>query len=364
MFPILMGKIVSIYDKISGNIIYNLVNAKTLIDFQGSGMNAEKAIEGAAGIKKALTGTLGFNTKLNLIVYPDFNEMMKSVKGNLEFNIKKGAFGSIGRFEGFLSADNLITNTFLKNTVSSVSKAAGLSNTAIFETLEGKMTLSNGWANLNPIKSAGPSLCYYITGKYNLINGTTNVSILGKLEEQMVGKLGVLGQISADKVIGSTGAKILRFITMNPAGEKTAEIPDLTSGSKNFQEFKVTFNGGIESKSSVKSFKWLSKVDYDAIEKQSIKESLGNIKSSLNMDVQTTVDNVKNNINTQKQQIKDTTAQIKNSADEIKNLFKSIKKQPAAAETPSQSAQTTTPSEAAQQTQTSQAETTPAETTE
>lgn len=314
--------------KINGNIIYNLANAKTYIDFHGTGMNAEKAIEGAAGIKKALTGTLAFDTKLNLVVYPDFNEMMKSIKGDLCFSIKKGAFGTIGRFEGFLNADNIITNVLLKNTVAAISKATGLANTGLFEILEGKMKLADGWATLAPVKSAGPTLCYYVIGKYNLINGSANLVILGKLEAEMVSKLGVFGNLSADKIIGTTAAKILRILTTNPAGEKTDEIPALTSGSTNFQEFKVNFNGGVESKSSVKSFKWLSKVDYDALEKQSIKESLENIKSSVNTDIKTTVEDIQNNINTQKQQIKDTKEQIKNSADEIKNLFKSLKSQP------------------------------------
>ncbi len=338
--------------KINGNIIYNLISTKTFVDFHGSGMDAEKAIEGAAGIKKALTGTLGFNTKLNLFVYPDFNQMMKSIKGDLDFSIKKGAFGSIGRFESFLGANNIITNTLLKNTVAAVSKATGLANAALFDSLEGKMTLANGWVDLKLIKSAGPKLCYYITGKYNLINGTTNVVILGKLEEQMVAKLGVLGQLSADKVIGTAAARILKYLTMNPAGEKTSEIPALTSGSTKFQEFKVTFNGGIESKSSIKSFKWLSKVDYNALEKQSIKESLESVKSSVNTDIKTTVDNVTNTINTQKQQIKDTKEQIKNSAEEIKNLFKSVKKQettpsPAVEKSVPEEPKTNTPAEPA-----------------
>ena len=39
-------------------------------------------------------------------------------------------------------------------------------------------------------------------------------------------------------------------------GEKVQEIPALTNGSTNYKDFKVSFNGGIESTSSIKSFKW------------------------------------------------------------------------------------------------------------
>ena len=73
--------------KINGNIIYNLNNAKTTVDFKGEGLNAEKAVYGGTGIKNALTGTLGFDTKLTLTV-ADYNDMMKSMHGNLNFEIK------------------------------------------------------------------------------------------------------------------------------------------------------------------------------------------------------------------------------------------------------------------------------------
>jgi hypothetical protein len=231
--------------KVNGNLVYNLSNAKTKISFSGSGLDAESAIEGAAGIKNALTGTLAFNTNLTLTVL-EYNEMLKSIKGKLDFNIKKGAFGSIGRFEGFLGAANITQNYFLKNTVNALSDAAGLATTAQFNLLEGNLNLSDGWANLNPVKITGPSLCYYITGKYNLVNGTTNVIILGRLDAPMVAKLGALGTLNMSSIIGDKAANVLRILTTNPLNEKTENIPALSNGSKNYQDFKVSFNCGVD----------------------------------------------------------------------------------------------------------------------
>ena len=310
--------------KFNGNIIYNLTNAKTSVDFHGSNMNAEKAIEGAAGIKKAMTGTLGFNTKLTLTVL-DYNSMIKSMKGNLDFNIKNGAFGTIGKFESLLNANNLITNTLLKNTVASISKATGLATTGEFESIIGNMTFSNGWADLKSIKSAGKSLCYYVTGKFNLLNFTTNVNILGRLDAPMISKLGILGEMSAEKILGAKIASVVKLFTTNPAGEKVSEIPALTNGSTNYKDFKVTFNGGIESTSSVKSFKWLSNPDMSEFEQKSVKETIKDIKSAVNTDVKTTVNSVNETINNQKQAIKDAKEAINSTKEEYKNLFKSLK---------------------------------------
>ena len=310
--------------KVNGNIVYNLSNAKTKISFKGQGLDAESAIEGAAGIKNALTGNLGFDTNLTLTVL-DYNSMIKSMKGNLDFDIKKGAFGTIGRFEGFLGASNITQNYFLKNTVNALSNAAGLATTAQFDLLNGKITLSDGWANLNPVKSAGPSLCYYITGKYNLTNGTTNVNILGRLDAPMVAKLGALGTLDMSDIIGDKAASILKILTSNPQGEKTELIPALTNGSTNTQEFKILFNGGVDSKSSIKTFKWLKNADMTNQKSQTVKDIADSIKEAYKTDITTTKEEINNAIEAEKQKIRNTKEQINTTKDDFKNLWKSIK---------------------------------------
>jgi len=310
--------------KINGDIVYNLSNANTKLKFRGSGLNAEQAIEGAAGIKNALSGTLGFDTNLTLTVL-EYNEMIKSIKGNLNFDIKKGAFATIGRFEGFLGAGNITENYFLKNTVNALSDAAGLATTAQFDALDGSLTLSDGWANLNPIKSAGPSLCYYITGKYNLINGTTNVNILGRLDAPMVAKLGALGTLNMSKLIGDKAASVLKILTSNPQTENTDLIPDLTNKSTNYQDFKVIFNGGIDSKSSIKSFKWLKNADTTELEPQTIKDVVDNVKDAYKTDINTTKEEWNNKVEQKKKEINDVKDQINTTKDDFKNLWKSIK---------------------------------------
>ena len=310
--------------KINGNIIYNLSNAKTKINFKGSGMDAESAIEGASGIKNALTGTLGFNTNLTLTVL-EYNAMIKSMKGDLSFDIKKGAFGTIGRFEGFLGASNITQNYFLKNTVNALSNAAGLATTAQFDVLEGKMTFSDGWANLNTVKSAGPSLCYYITGKYNLNNGTTNVNILGRLDAPMVAKLGPLGTLNMSNILGDKAASVLKILTTNPQGEKTSEIPALTNKSTNYQDFKISFNGGVDSKSSIKSFKWLTTADLTNQQSQTVTDVVDSVKNAYKSDINTTKEEINNTIEQKKQEIENAKNQINTTKEDFKNLWNSIK---------------------------------------
>lgn len=313
--------------KISGNIIYNLKTAKTVINFSGQEMDAAKAIQGAVGIKNALSGKLNFSAKLDLKAL-DYNEMMQSLKGNLTFKVKNGAFGSIGRIENLLHANNIINNSILKTTVDTLTKTVGLADAAKFDYIDGNLNFSNGWADLKPIKSSGPVLAYFVTGKYNLLNGTTNVNVLGRLDAQIVAKLGPIGELSADKLLkyipkfGSLTANIVKNLTTNPKGENTASIPALTTGSTNYKDFKVVFNGGLDSTSSIKSFKWLTDVDLSAIETKSTAETIKDIKKAVNEDFSNTLQSVTDTIKSSKEEFNATKDQIKNSADEILKLFK------------------------------------------
>ena len=327
--------------KFEGDIIYNLATLKTNVDFKGWGMDADEAIYGSAGIKHALSGTLEFDTKLNLFVYPEYDRMMRSIKGNLNFKIVKGAFGSIGRIEHFFHAPNIVKNNILKNTVSTISNLAGIKSSAEFAFLSGSMTLSNGWANLDNVKSAGASIAYFVTGKYNLLNGTANVVILGRLNNKIVKLLGPIGELSAEKilsyipVLGDLTKTMAQTMTEDPDKERISEIPELTETVSGHKAFKVIYNGGLESTSSVKSFKWLTKSDTSELEQKSLSETIKSLKPSVNTDVKDTVTGVKDIIKsvkttgeTMKNDTKSDLQDLKNSVNDIKNLFKSVKTTP------------------------------------
>ena len=303
--------------KINGNIIYNMSDFNTTVDFHGAGMNAEKAVKGAVGISNALTGTLGFDTKLTLKAV-DYEEMMRSMRGKLTFKVENGSFGNIGRLENFFGASNIIGNALLKTTVATLSNLSAVKNTAKYDYITGDMTFSNGWANLNSIKSTGATLAYFVYGKLHLVNMSTNLTILGRLDQSVVALLGPVGELSADKLLsaipkfGSLTSSIVNTLTTNPKGERVSEIPKLSNGSESYKDFKVVFNGGLDSSNSIKSFKWLTVVDTSALEpQQNMVETIKSLKTTVGDDIDNVIDTVKS----QKEA-------LKNTANELKSLFK------------------------------------------
>lgn len=312
--------------KIDGNISYNISNGHTCIDFKGAGMNAEKAIAGAAGLKNALSGKLNFDAKVTLYGATD-KEMMKNLKGTASFDISDGALGNIGRFENMLLAQNLQSNSIIKAAVNSVSALPVIKNTAQFRTIKGNLSFANGWANLNPVTTTGPSMAYYITGRYNLLNATANVTVLGRISAEVVSLLGPLGDLSVSKLtsyipkFGTLTGNLINALTSDPKKEKIALIPALSSGNTNYKDFKVVFNGGVESKNSVKSFKWLSNCDTSAIEKKTVQEQVQETKQAVKDAVQQKVDAYNTKKQEQKEQAQEAQQQMKDAVEGLKNLF-------------------------------------------
>ena len=313
--------------KIDGNISYNISNGHTGIDFKGSGMNAEKAIAGAAGLKNALSGKLNFDANLTLHGATD-KEMMKNLKGTASFDISDGALGNIGRFENMLLAQNLQSNSIIKAAVNSVSALPVIKNTAQFKTIKGNLSFANGWANLNPVTTTGPSMAYYITGHYNLLNATANVTVLGRISAEVVSLLGPLGDLSVSKLtsyipkFGALTGNLINALTSDPKKEKISSIPALSSGNTNYKDFKILFNGGVESKNSVKSFKWLSTCDTSAIEKKTVQEQVQETKQAVKDAVQQKVDAYNTKKQEQKEQAQEAQQQMKDAVEGLKNLFK------------------------------------------
>jgi len=314
--------------KVAGNVAYNIAKNSAAVDFKGSGLNALKAIEGAAGLKNALSGTLGFNADVSLNLANE-TEMMRSLKGKVSFDIADGAFMNIGRLENLLFADNITSNSVMKAAVNSIVSLPTIKNTAHFKTITGDMSFNNGWANLTSIKTSGPSMSYYITGRYNLLNATANVAILGRLSADVVKVLGPVGELSVDKLtsylpkFGHLTSTVIKTMTTNPRGEKVSEIPVLSSGNTNYKDFKVSFNGGVDSKSSVKSFKWLSTCDTSAIEGMTLKEQIQTTKQAVQEAHQNRMNEFKNSLEEARKQNEANRQQMQNIQNNLKNLFKS-----------------------------------------
>lgn len=253
------------FGKFGGNISYDFRRQKTYINLKGRGLSANSALIGLTGRDDDIHGQLDFDSNISM-AGTDKNELLRSLKGGTRFIISNGQMGVLGKFEHLLYAQNIVSNTVFRTTLNGIAKAITVKNTGVFKSMKGQITYSDGWVNINKVKTYGPSMSLYITGRYYLLGHTANLIILGRISDDVVRVLGPIGEFSMDKVIsyipkiGEITAFFASQFTTNPVYENTSQIPYLTPKTEfPTKEFKVIIDGDTKAQNSVKSFKWLAR---------------------------------------------------------------------------------------------------------
>ncbi len=248
---------------IEGDLSYNLQYLRLKTKLKGKGMNANSAVTAFMGLKDQMNGNLNFNADITLSGATE-KQQMQSLKGTASFVILDGQMGSLGQFEHFLYAQNLLSQSFIKTSIGSAVSKLAPKNTGKFTKMSGDIGLSNGWAQIVKLTSTGPNMSLYLTGKYNLLTNYANIDILGNISQDVANSLGAVGELSLEKItsnipkFGMTMSKMISGYNITTSNENLKKIPQLsTDNSETPKSFKVKIDGNIESISAVKSFMWL-----------------------------------------------------------------------------------------------------------
>ena len=253
------------FGKIAGDVSYDLQHKKTTMNLQGRGLSANSALKALTGKNYDINGQLDFDNDTSMVGLSK-NELLGSLKGNTNFIISNGKMGALGKFEHLLYAQNIVSNNFFKASLNVIAKAITVKNTGVYKYMKGQITFADGGANVARVKTSGPSMSLYMRGKYHMIDNKANLTILGRISDDVVRVLGPIGEFSVDKAIssipkvGEITTFLLSQFSTNPTYENIYEIPYLTPKTElPTKEFKVIIEGEIQKQSSVKSFKWLAR---------------------------------------------------------------------------------------------------------
>lgn len=331
--------------KLNGDVSMNIFTSAMKVKVSGKGFNANNAITDCAAIKNLVFGTLDFNANVTL-KGATYIEQMRTLNGVADFTIKNGQFGTLGRFETFLAADNLVSVTVVSSKIGGLINKVSPHNTSNFDKLTGNVTFKNGLMTIKEIKSTGKNMSLYVTGTMNLVNNYANIVVLGRISPEITSLLGPLNQLNPIRLLqsnSSTWAQIsARFLkALNQIGlpSEIAKIPALSTATEDAltSKFVVKINGNVERpQSAVKSFKWLSsQSDMTKAENAiSPKETVKNIVKTIPQAKQEVVEQVKQ-IVPKKEVAKDN---FKNMG---KNMLKNLLTTPSASTSSSSSSSTT-----------------------
>lgn len=251
----------------NSDISMNIFTSAMKIKATGASMNADKTITACAGMKGAVFGTLGFNADITL-KGADYIQQMKTLNGKADFTITNGQFGTLGRFETFLRADNLVSNAFIATKAGTLINKVSPHNTAEFDNLKGKVTFRNGLMTISEIASAGKNMSMYIVGKMNLVNNNADMTVFGRISPQITSLLGPLNQLNPVNILKSYDSTwavvtvgVLKSLNQVATPVEINKIPSLIpyQNDELTSKFIVKINGNVEKPQKiVKSFKWLS----------------------------------------------------------------------------------------------------------
>lgn len=252
------------FGEIAGNGSYDFTRKKTSANLQGRGLSADLAMKGLTGKDDDIHGQLDFDSDISFAGATK-NEILRSLKGHTNFIISNGKMGMLGKLEHLLYAQNIVSNSIFRASLNLVAKALTVKNTGSYKYMKGQLSFNNGWVNIKKIKTSGPSMSLYLTGRYYLPEDFASITMLGRLSDDVVRILGPIGEFSVSKAIasipkiGEISSYYIGQMTTNPNYENTSEIPDLTPKTEfPTKEFKVIIDGDVHKQSSVKSFKWIS----------------------------------------------------------------------------------------------------------
>lgn len=265
---------------VNGTITYNVATTAIKADIKGKGVNANNIVTVFAALKDQVMANADFSANLTL-KGATYEEQMNSLNGKVNFEMKDGQLGSLGRFETFLKAGNLVSEGFIATKIGGLVNTIAPYNTGKFSYLNGDLNIKNGVAVLESVKMSGPHMSLLLTGDVNILSMIAKINLTGSLSPEIVSALGPITNLSVGKLasyIPQFGTSIAEALNKYNAAANSAElakIPALTPEKTGTQSFKVVINGNLNNPASaVKTLQWLNTAEKIQEEEQNLLESV------------------------------------------------------------------------------------------
>ncbi len=302
--------------RVRGNISVNLLSMLLNIAVQGNGVDVEKALLDAAGMKDTLSGKASFDTDISLSG-TTFEEQIKSLKGRVNFTVKDGQFGPFGKLENLIIAENIRESQLFQTALGGIISGLTTIDTTHFAELNGTLNFNEGICNIDPITSLGSILSLYISGDFDILRNYADMSVRARMASLVSNLLGPIGAINPANLINSaaslnivTAKAFSIFCVMVPEEEINA-IPSFANKyvDNAATKFQLVVRGDAAKPFSlVKSFKWLATES----EYENAVEYVNSIPEPVEGSEATTIDEV----------VQEVEAEKKTLRYKIKNLFK------------------------------------------
>ena len=251
---------------VDGNIAVNLLSMFLDIDVKGRNIDVDKAMRDACAMKDTLSGTAQFVADLTLSGVT-LEEQMKSLKGNVEFNVKDGQFGPFAKIENLILAENIRESQFFQTALGGIISGLLTIDTTHFSDLSGKISFNDGICHLEPVTSLGNILSLHIFGDFDLLRNYADMKVRARMASLISNLLGPLGAINPANLLNNAAS--LNIVTAKAFSIFCEMVPEeelelLPSFANSYVDnaatkFQIVVRGDVAKPLTlVKSFKWLA----------------------------------------------------------------------------------------------------------
>lgn len=241
---------------ISGEMDYDLSSKFLNINMAGKGIDIKTSLYDLCKISDNIAGKADFNANISLYT-GTYNQSLKSLSGKVNYEAKNGRMGTLGKFEYYLYAQNLLYHGLLNATLNRIADTVIKDNTAHYKESKGNLLFQNGYMIADSIKTIGSNMSLFVKGRHNILTNQANIDIYGRISDDVKYKLGSFGNVSISELVN--GQQSEKSVTiMKIPNNIISEIPDLYSKSSGkTNTFKVNIYGNINSLNAINSFVWI-----------------------------------------------------------------------------------------------------------
>jgi len=186
--------------------------------------------------------------------------LQKNANGTVTMVIKNGRLPAIAKVETLLTTANVLRGGLLGFNLNNLFRSLTIYDTNYFATLAGSMQINNQVLYTRNLTSDGVNLDLLIRGSMRMDTGDADMQVNGQMSQDVVGKLGFLGQLSLGKIvrfipgIGSLGKNNAGLFGYLPG---IGFVPGFGGPAGSENRFQVLIKGQLENPRAIKDFHWV-----------------------------------------------------------------------------------------------------------
>ncbi|MGE0200308.1 MAG: AsmA-like C-terminal region-containing protein [Candidatus Melainabacteria bacterium] len=191
-------------------------------------------------------------------------ESMNNANGTVTMKIRNGRLPGITKVETLLTAANVLRGGLLGLNLNNIIRTVAPFRSSYFADMSGDMLIARNRLYTDNLLSDGENLDLQMKGSVALDNGNVNMTVDGKMTQDVGGKLGLLGKLSLGKLVKTV--PIVGYLPGVPGGVLSyvpgiGYTPGLGGPAGTYNRFRVSLNGRLEDPNAIQDFHWLKPTD-------------------------------------------------------------------------------------------------------